>query len=194
LAEFRQDNQWLTMAMISTISTCVRRLLLSVGYFTRIFYELPEFQRRFSEGDVPPQPHLASGSRSPQLQDAEEEEPMLACSSQSYPDVENYGDLKSSEWVEIEEGIQRLRDANKHDFTLLRGYHPNLEVVTWPNGYKTFLPWLASNNPQVKNARADVSLCLFLFHAQSEMIAHRTRVTYKPCPSSLFWSRTPTGL
>ena len=87
-----------------------------------------------------------------------------ACSSQSYPDLEGYGDLSSSAWKEVEAKTEQIRATNKEGLTLLRDIDPRPGVVAWQNGYRTFLPWLPSDDPQVENARAKVSLC-FLFCA-----------------------------
>jgi hypothetical protein len=154
-------------------------------YFTRIFHELNGFEHGFAEDDVAPshhQPHLVTGQSShaltldpfSRLEDATEVDQAPARSSQSYPDVENYADLSSSGWEEVDGRVEQLCAANKEDLTLLRASNPHAGAVTWRNGYKTFLPWRASNDPQVENARADVSLC-FLFYEKANDRTHSGR-------------------
>lgn len=113
--------------------------------------------------DLSPRPFPVPGSGNASPQDTEEVEQMLAQSSQSYSDLDDYADLPSSAWEQVDVGLQNLCDANKQDLTLFRPHHSRAGTMMWRNGYKTYLPWIDSNDPQAPNARADASPFLYYF-------------------------------
>jgi len=105
---------------------------------------------------VPPQDHTMLESL-----DGEDQAPQR--SSQSYPDIEGYGEVDADGWNEVDTGLEQVCAANEHDLTLLRSFDPRARVVNWSSGHKTFLPWLSFDDIGVKNERAIVSLSVVLF-------------------------------